>query len=201
MESTLPAWQARDHRVASVEGLDVRITRGGRFAEEPRPIVFVHGEDGSGSQWNRVIELLVDVAALLVTYDLRGPGRTSPPAAAGEETDVLCADLAAIVRSLRRGPALIVSHGAGAAIAMRLATSSAPLVAGILMVEPRSVSPDLCAASPIPCHALLCTGTPQRQQFETHPRLRVDVVPGWSGLHVDQPEQVVHALGTLSRCT
>ena len=57
-----------------------------------RPVVLIHGYPLSGSSWEKQASVLLDAGYRVITYDRRGFGRSSQPAA-GYNYDTFAADL------------------------------------------------------------------------------------------------------------
>ena len=93
------------------------------------PVLFVHGQPGLGSDWDRVVERLDDHRVLVV--DRPGYGRSGgePLSIAGN------ADLLGQVVEERVGaPVTVVGHSYGGGVAIELAAGRPELVAGLVLV-------------------------------------------------------------------
>jgi len=90
-------------------------------------ILFVHGFSLDHRMWRRQADALAGLR--VVTCDLRGFGRSSPP---GEAPFAHCEDLAALVGALGCGPVVVVGHSIGALYALELCASRPELVAGFV---------------------------------------------------------------------
>jgi pimeloyl-ACP methyl ester carboxylesterase len=99
------------------------------------PLVLVHGAWVDHTTWDQVVPLLAE-SFQVVTYDLRGHGRShlEPPDAGTVHDDV--ADLAALVEHLDLGAANLVGISSGACIALRVATEHPDVVASVVAHEP-----------------------------------------------------------------
>jgi len=97
-------------------------------------LVFVHGWQSTGVAWDPVVRLLA-ASHRCVVLDLRGTG-ASADAPGAYTVERFSADVADLLVHLRAGPAIVVGHSMGGAIAMRLAVDRPELLAGIVLVAP-----------------------------------------------------------------
>lgn len=99
------------------------------------PLVLVHGAWVDGRTWAGVVPGLAR-SFQVVTYDLRGHGRSplEPPDAGTVHDDV--ADLAALIRRLGIAPAHLAGVSSGACIALRLAARYPELTGKVVAHEP-----------------------------------------------------------------
>lgn len=106
-------------------------------AGEGEPLVLVHGAWSDHTMWDPVVPGLAE-AFHVVTYDLRGHGRSvlDPPDAGTVHDDV--ADLVALIGHLPLGPVNVAGISSGACIALRLAVEHPGLVRRVLAHEPPS---------------------------------------------------------------
>ena len=102
---------------------------------EGEPLVLVHGTWVDGQTWDLVVPRLAE-SFFVITYDLRGHGRSviNPPSAGTVHDDV--ADLAALIDRLEIGPANVAGNSSGACIALRLTIEHPDLVRRTLAHEP-----------------------------------------------------------------
>lgn len=107
------------------------------FGDESRPPAFVlHGWGGSWQEMVRIISALVDAGYRVATWDAPGHGRSTHGAAGLGRAHL--ADMAPsfdAVTGLLGAPALVVSHGLGAAVALA-STTGREQVAGHVMISP-----------------------------------------------------------------
>lgn len=89
----------------------------GDWHGEKYPIIFVHGLAASSAFWFRATEFLGDLAPML-TYDLRGHGRSSIPPTGYTVADH-ATDLIELLDFLHIEKATLVAHSFGGCIAMR----------------------------------------------------------------------------------
>lgn len=98
------------------------------------PVVFVHGYGGNAEQWLAQLDHLRPTRRA-VALDVRGHGRSSPPASVdGYSVDGLVADIAAVVDSLRLTRFVLVGHSMGGSAVMGYAAAHPDRVAGLVMV-------------------------------------------------------------------
>ena len=99
------------------------------------PLVLVHGAWVDGHAWDLVVPALAG-SYLVVSYDLRGHGRSviDPPDAGTVHDDI--ADLAALIELLKLGPSNIAGNSSGACIALRFTIEHPDLVRRTLAHEP-----------------------------------------------------------------
>src|SRR5262249_39271721 len=76
------------------------------------PVVLIHGYPLSGRAWDKQVPVLLDMGRRVITYDGRGFGRSSQPAA-GYDYDTFAADLNALMDKLDLREAVIVGHSMG----------------------------------------------------------------------------------------
>jgi pimeloyl-ACP methyl ester carboxylesterase len=99
------------------------------------PLVLVHGAWVDGYSWAMVVPALAE-SFFVVTYDLRGHGRSvlEPPDAGTVHDDI--ADLSALIERLELGPSNVAGISSGGCIALRLAIEHPALVRRALAHEP-----------------------------------------------------------------
>ncbi|HSN33108.1 MAG TPA: alpha/beta hydrolase, partial [Ideonella sp.] len=90
-------------------------------------LLFVHGFTLDHRMWRRQAEALAGLR--VVTCDLRGFGRSSPP---GEAPFRHSDDLAALAGALGLAPLVVVGHSIGALYALELCLSRPELVVGFV---------------------------------------------------------------------
>lgn len=101
----------------------------------PTPVVLLHGLSDSSACWPVVVDHLAGGARRVVALDARGHGGVPLP---DEPFTIaaLAADVAAALRELDLGPALVVGHSMGGVTAEELALTAPELVAGLLLEDP-----------------------------------------------------------------
>jgi non-heme chloroperoxidase len=77
-----------------------------------RPVVLIHGYPLSGRAWDKQLPVLMDDGHRVITYDRRGFGKSSQPAA-GYEYDTFAADLHVLMETLDLRDVTLVGHSMG----------------------------------------------------------------------------------------
>ena len=77
-----------------------------------QPVVLIHGYPLSGRAWDKQVPALLEAGYRVITYDRRGFGKSSQPAA-GYEYDTFAADLHALLEYLDLRDAVLVGHSMG----------------------------------------------------------------------------------------
>ncbi|MEU6966605.1 alpha/beta hydrolase [Kitasatospora aureofaciens] len=118
------------------------LDRGGRALRwvetgpgEGVPIVLVAGCGESSLTWAPLLPELAELGRV-VAYDRAGLGASAPDRAPRLTLDAQVEDLAALVRHLDAGPAVLVGHSWGGQLAQLLARQRPELVAGLVLVDP-----------------------------------------------------------------
>jgi pimeloyl-ACP methyl ester carboxylesterase len=120
-----------------------------------RPVVLVHDRGDERGIWAPVVAALRG-SFTVVTYDLRGHGRSGGERPVGTEAlDSLVADLAALLDQLGYESVHLVGHDLGGAVAQRLALQSAGRVRTLVLeaalpAPPGEPAPLLTEDSPEP---------------------------------------------------
>ena len=99
----------------------------------PVRVLAVHGLTGHGGRWRQLAEEFLPGVALAAP-DLLGHGRSSW--AAPWTIDANVAALVALAENVMHGPAVLVGHSFGGAIALQLATVRPDLVAALVLLDP-----------------------------------------------------------------
>ena len=90
---------------------------------EGPPVVLLHGFPDSGRLWRHQVPALADAGFQVIVPDLRGYGRSDKPEAVEAYSLLhIAGDVIAILADLNVGPAHVVGHDWGAALAWALAT-------------------------------------------------------------------------------
>lgn len=109
-------------------------------------IVLVHGGMCDGGDWARLAPLLAPRHAVIVP-DLRAHG-----ASGGDPAELsvrgLAADLAALLRHLDEGPAVLVGHSLGARVVAQATCDAPDLVAGVVLLDGSRVVGGYAASAP-----------------------------------------------------
>ena len=77
-----------------------------------QPVVLIHGYPLSGRAWDKQVPVLLEAGYRVITYDRRGFGQSSRPAA-GYDYDTFAADLAALLEHLDLRDAVLAGHSMG----------------------------------------------------------------------------------------
>jgi non-heme chloroperoxidase len=94
-----------------------------------RPVVLIHGYPLDGNSWEAQVPVLLDAGYRVITYDRRGFGRSSQPAA-GYDYDTFAADLHTVMETLDLHDAVLVGFSMGTGeVARYLATYGSARVA------------------------------------------------------------------------
>jgi pimeloyl-ACP methyl ester carboxylesterase len=104
------------------------------------PVVFVHSFAGSSAHWIPQLAHLRE-SRRAVALDLRGHGRSDPPASNSYAVDSLAADIAVVVDSLDLDRFVLVGHSMGGSAAMAYAGRHPEKVAGLVLVGAPGKSP------------------------------------------------------------
>ncbi|MFG2842013.1 alpha/beta fold hydrolase [Kitasatospora sp. NPDC048296] len=115
------------------------------------PVVLIAGCGTSSLTWAPVLPELAEHVRV-VAYDRPGLGASEPDRAHGLTLEAQTGDLAALVRHLDAGPAVLVGHSWGGQLAQLLAWQRPELVAGLVLVDPAHEEfrpPAICAAEAV----------------------------------------------------
>ena len=77
-----------------------------------RPVVLIHGYPLSGRAWDKQVPALLEAGYRVITYDRRGFGKSSQPAA-GYDYDTFAADLNSLLEYLDLRDAVLAGHSMG----------------------------------------------------------------------------------------
>jgi 3-oxoadipate enol-lactonase len=97
------------------------------------PLLFIHGLGSTADSWVLQVPAFAD-AYRVITYDLRGHGRSSHPPGP-YSIPQFAADAAALLESLETGPAHVVGLSLGGAVAFQLALDWPSLVRTLTVVN------------------------------------------------------------------
>ena len=101
-----------------------------------QPVVLIHGYPLSGRAWDRQVPLLLEAGYRVITYDRRGFGKSSQPAA-GYDYDTFAADLHTLLEHLDLHDAVLAGHSMGTGEVTRyLARYGSARVAKGVLVAP-----------------------------------------------------------------
>ena len=96
------------------------------------PIVLVHGWTADSVDWSWLIPAL-SADFRVIAYDQRGTGRSAP--ATSYDLARQRADLAALITRVAGGPAVVVGHSLGGAIASTMAVEHPELTLGVVVLD------------------------------------------------------------------
>lgn len=99
------------------------------------PVVFVHGLGGASGQWQAQLEALRRERRALA-LDLRGHGRSQPPATGYYAVSAYADDLGAAIDELGLEAVVVAGHSLGGSVAIEYAARQPGRVAGLLLVDP-----------------------------------------------------------------
>ena len=100
---------------------------------EGEPVLLIHGLGSSMEDWEWQVSVLRR-AFTVVTYDVRGHGKTGKPLE-GYSLSQFSNDAAKLITALVLGPVHVVGLGMGGMIALQLALSSPDLVRSLVIVN------------------------------------------------------------------
>jgi pimeloyl-ACP methyl ester carboxylesterase len=101
-----------------------------------QPVVLIHGYPLSGRAWDKQVPVLLEAGHRVITYDRRGFGQSSQPAA-GYDYDTFAADLSTVLDHLDLHDAVLVGHSMGTGEVTRyLGTHGSARVARGVLVAP-----------------------------------------------------------------
>lgn len=128
------------HRDVKASGVRLRVA----VAGQGKPVVFLHGLFASHRSWAAVLEELSS-DFLTVAPDLPGFGDSEKPPASrfSYRVEAFSETIADLYAGLDLGPAAVVGHGLGGAIALALAAQHPELVSRLVLVDA------LCYESPL----------------------------------------------------
>jgi pimeloyl-ACP methyl ester carboxylesterase len=101
-----------------------------------QPVVLIHGYPLSGRAWDKQVPALLEAGYRVITYDRRGFGQSSQPAA-GYDYDTFTADLSTLLERLDLHDAVLAGHSMGTGEVTRyLGTRGSARVAKGVLVAP-----------------------------------------------------------------
>ncbi|MDZ4803503.1 MAG: alpha/beta hydrolase [Candidatus Eisenbacteria bacterium] len=128
-------------RVAVAPGETLQVTVAGRGD----PIILLPGLFGLAYGYRHVTPLLVDAGFQAIVIEPLGIGCSNRPKLADYTLTAQAARLAVVIERLELSPAVVISHGIGSSMALRLALLHPGMVRGIVSIEG---GPSETAASP-----------------------------------------------------
>ena len=100
-----------------------------------KPVAVVPGLFGGAFTFRKVVPLLAAAGFRPIVIEPLGTGLSSRPERADYSLTAQAHRIAAVLDSLNSGPALVLAHSLGAAMAFRLAVDRPDLVRGIVSIE------------------------------------------------------------------
>jgi pimeloyl-ACP methyl ester carboxylesterase len=132
VESVLPP----KGRFVGVPGARLHIREfGERRGDEP-PILMIHGLAGQLSHYTYGVTGRLAERHRIVAVDRPGSGYSTRAPGASADLSAQAASIAALVRTLDLGPAFVVGHSLGGALALTLALEHPRQVAGLALLAP-----------------------------------------------------------------
>lgn len=122
---------ARDLRIATAPNETIHVALNG----DGPPIVLIPGLFGSAFGFRKVIPLLTAAGYQSIVVEPLGFGTSERPQRADYSLTAQADRVAAAMDSLHTGPAIVVGHSIGGAIAFRLAVQHPAKVAAIVSIE------------------------------------------------------------------
>ena len=98
------------------------------------PLVLLHGMAGDAAFWGSVVGALGGRHRIIIP-ELRGHGRSAPPADGNYSIDACATDLAAVLDALALDRVVLVGHSFGASVAMELAGAMPGRVAALIVID------------------------------------------------------------------
>jgi pimeloyl-ACP methyl ester carboxylesterase len=117
-------------------------TAGGLFVDDGgtggTPVLFIHSAAGSTEHWTAQLAHLRGRGRRAIAVDLRGHGRSKPPADGDYAIAALAGDLEAVLEHLGLSRVILVGHSLGGTVAAEFAGRHPGRVAGLLLLDPAS---------------------------------------------------------------
>jgi pimeloyl-ACP methyl ester carboxylesterase len=126
--ATLPA----QGRLVDAGGVTFNVLEQG----QGQPLVLIHGLAGQMRHFTYGMVKLLAPHFRVVAIDRPGSGHSVRPATMAADVSTQAAAIAALLDKLQLGPAVIVGHSLGGAIALTLAVEQPRCVAGLALVAP-----------------------------------------------------------------
>jgi pimeloyl-ACP methyl ester carboxylesterase len=125
--------------LAAGSTFEVEIKAGERLAVSDhgagRAVVLVPGLTGCAYGFRNVVPGLTEAGCRVIVIEPLGVGASTRPATSDYSLTAQADRIAAVMDELRTGPGLIVGHGVGGSMALRLAYRRPGLVAGVVSIE------------------------------------------------------------------
>jgi non-heme chloroperoxidase len=165
-----------------------------------QPVVLIHGYPLSGRAWDKQVPALLEAGYRVITYDRRGFGASSQPAA-GYDYDTFAADLHALLEHLDLRDAVLAGHSMGTGEVTRYLAAYEPgnhHALGLGHHQPRVAKGVLI--SPIPPYLLQATDNPDgvlQSLFEGFAQAARSDTPAWMKGFLDTFYNIDTLRGTL----
>jgi pimeloyl-ACP methyl ester carboxylesterase len=118
------------------------MTPGGLFiddgGEAGTPVLFVHSAAGSSELFAAQLDHLRAAGRRAIAIDLRGHGRSRPPADGDYSIEGMATDVGAVADHLGLARFVLVGHSLGGAVSVAFAGRHPDRVAGLLLLDPAS---------------------------------------------------------------
>lgn len=118
-----------------MQGTNLHIDDGGT---DGVPVVFVHSAAGSTEHWRGQLAHLRARGQRAIAIDLRGHGRSPPPADHDYSIPAMASDVIAAADALGLERFVVAGHSMGGAVAVSVAGLVPGRVAGLLLLDPAS---------------------------------------------------------------
>jgi pimeloyl-ACP methyl ester carboxylesterase len=102
------------------------------------PVLFVHSAAGSTELWAAQLDHLRAGGRRAIAIDLRGHGRSRPPADGDYSIESMATDIGAAADHLGLARFVLIGHSLGGAVSLAFAGRHPERVAGLLMLDPAS---------------------------------------------------------------
>jgi pimeloyl-ACP methyl ester carboxylesterase len=132
VESALPP----KGRFIEVPGARLHVREFGEADGERPPIVMIHGLAGQLSHYTYGVAGKLSARHRVVVVDRPGSGYSTRAPETSADLSTQAAAIAALIRSLGAGPAFVVGHSLGGAVALTLALEHPQQVAGLGLLAP-----------------------------------------------------------------
>src|SRR3954469_13139018 len=121
------------HRVIEVCGVKTYVVEAG----EGPPVLLIHGYGDTADGWRKVVPRLLE-SHRVIAIDVPPFGRSGTPDA-GDLIDFHAGFMPSLIEHLGIGPAIVVGHSLGGALALDLALERPDLVSGLGLIAPAGV--------------------------------------------------------------
>jgi pimeloyl-ACP methyl ester carboxylesterase len=132
VESVLPA----KGRFIDVPGARLHIREFGEAHAEGPAILMIHGLAGQLSHYTYGVAGKLSAHHRVIVVDRPGSGYSTRAPETSADLSAQAASMAALIRTLGLGPAFVVGHSLGGAVALTLALEHPELVAGLGLLAP-----------------------------------------------------------------